>query len=272
MSTRVSAEAGQIIRGGARSSGSARPRWRGQRRLALSDAADVVSSRGGTLVRERLASRCPFRRRDLASCAFRAASWGRLPAVIRCAHGDGRSRGGLGRADRELRDDQARRCGGGAGRGQAGAGLRRRRSTRSRPRTRSRSSGPRPVGCSWRRMPGWSRPCARCWAHDDYAGAGRLAGDWTDPDGRAAAVDRLARDGTALLAALRGRQVSDTVVQAAQLLATVTGQDLEQGPWGPWRSHARAGSVATRATSRLIRTPSSSPTPSSVRSTPGTGP
>jgi hypothetical protein len=45
-------------------------------------------------------------------------------------------------------------------------------------------------------------------------------------------VDSRARDGYAVLAALDGRQLPDAVGQAAQLLGTVLGQDLQGGPDG----------------------------------------
>src|SRR5262249_36495930 len=42
----------------------------------------------------------------------------------------------------------------------------------------------------------------------------------------------LARDARALLAALEGQELGPVLAQAAELLATVTGQDLEQGTGG----------------------------------------
>lgn len=68
--------------------------------------------------------------------------------------------------------------------------------------------------------------------HDDYVGAGKPACDWADPDARAAAVDRLAVDGLAVLAELEGRTLTSPVAEAAELLATVIGQDLEQADDG----------------------------------------
>jgi hypothetical protein len=52
--------------------------------------------------------------------------------------------------------------------------------------------------------------------------------DWDDPAAREQLVDALARDGRAALAVLEGRHLSAAVTQAAALLATVLGQDLEQ--------------------------------------------
>jgi hypothetical protein len=70
---------------------------------------------------------------------------------------------------------------------------------------------------------------------DDYAAAGKPVCDYDDPDARMALVDGLARDGLAVLAVLDGRELGDTVGQAAALLATVLGQDLEQTQDGIFR-------------------------------------
>jgi len=70
---------------------------------------------------------------------------------------------------------------------------------------------------------------------DDYAAAGKPACDYDDPAARGALVDALARDGYALLAALEGRELEPEVSEASGLLATVTGQDLEQDPAGAFR-------------------------------------
>jgi hypothetical protein len=65
---------------------------------------------------------------------------------------------------------------------------------------------------------------------DDYAAAGKPVCDYDDPDARAALVDALARDAMALVAALDGRELTPGVDQAAKLVATVVGQDLDQDP------------------------------------------
>jgi hypothetical protein len=65
---------------------------------------------------------------------------------------------------------------------------------------------------------------------DDYTAAGKAVCDYDDPVAREALVDALARDAMALLAALDGRELAAGVDQAAQLLATVVGQDLDQDP------------------------------------------
>lgn len=63
---------------------------------------------------------------------------------------------------------------------------------------------------------------------DDYRSAGKPVCDWDDETAREALVDALARDGYAILALLDGRELTETVKQAAALLAAVLGQDLEQ--------------------------------------------
>jgi hypothetical protein len=70
---------------------------------------------------------------------------------------------------------------------------------------------------------------------DDYASTAKPVIDWDDAAAREALVDSRARDGYAVLAALDGRQLPDAVRQAAQLLGTVLGQDLEAGPDGVLR-------------------------------------
>lgn len=52
--------------------------------------------------------------------------------------------------------------------------------------------------------------------------------DWEDPAAREELVDALFRDGYRALGALRGHQLGPEVAQAAELLATVIGQDLEE--------------------------------------------
>jgi hypothetical protein len=71
---------------------------------------------------------------------------------------------------------------------------------------------------------------------DDYATAGKPVIDWDDKAAREALVDSRARDGYALLAVLDGAtDLPEPVTRAAQLLATVLGQDLETGPDGALR-------------------------------------
>jgi hypothetical protein len=70
---------------------------------------------------------------------------------------------------------------------------------------------------------------------DDYAAAGKPACDWDDRQAQEQLVDALARDARALLAVLDGRELDTALGQAAELLATVTGQDLEEDPAGVFR-------------------------------------
>jgi hypothetical protein len=63
---------------------------------------------------------------------------------------------------------------------------------------------------------------------DDYQAAGKPVCDWDDPQAREQLVDGLFRDGYRALGALRGRQVGPEVARAAELLATVIGQDIEE--------------------------------------------
>jgi hypothetical protein len=63
---------------------------------------------------------------------------------------------------------------------------------------------------------------------DMYETAGKPACDWDDEAARGAIIDALVRDAKALLVALEGRPLSAPLQQAAQLLATVVGQDIEE--------------------------------------------
>src|SRR3954464_13431020 len=67
---------------------------------------------------------------------------------------------------------------------------------------------------------------------DDYRAAGKPVCDYDDPAARAALVDALAKDAHALLACLHGRELAVGVREAAALLATVVGQDLDEGEDG----------------------------------------
>lgn len=63
---------------------------------------------------------------------------------------------------------------------------------------------------------------------DAYTSTAKPAIDWTDAAEREALIDSRARDGHLLLTVLEGRVLERDVDQAARLLATVLGQDLEQ--------------------------------------------
>jgi hypothetical protein len=63
---------------------------------------------------------------------------------------------------------------------------------------------------------------------DAYTSAAKPVIDWTEAAERDALVDSRARDGYALLAVLDGRVLEPEVDQAARLLATVLGQDLQR--------------------------------------------
>jgi hypothetical protein len=73
---------------------------------------------------------------------------------------------------------------------------------------------------------------------DQYVTASKPVIDWDDEAARTALVDARARDGYALLQILEGqKELPEPVDQAAKLLATVLGQDLEPDPDHPgeWR-------------------------------------
>jgi hypothetical protein len=70
---------------------------------------------------------------------------------------------------------------------------------------------------------------------DEYADAAKPVIDWDDRAAREELIDSRARDAHALLRWLDGRELSGPVGQAARLLATVVGQDLEEGADGVFR-------------------------------------
>jgi IS5 family transposase len=74
-----------------------------------------------------------------------------------------------------------------------------------------------------------------CKRDDDYVTAGKPLCDWDDAFAREALIDALARDAYAILAALDGRTLAADVKEAAALLATVVGQDLEKREDGLFR-------------------------------------
>lgn len=70
---------------------------------------------------------------------------------------------------------------------------------------------------------------------DDYANASKPRIDWDDPEAREQLIDSRARDAHASLALLDGRALAPGVAEAAELLATVVGQDLEETEDGAFR-------------------------------------
>lgn len=70
---------------------------------------------------------------------------------------------------------------------------------------------------------------------DDYATAGKPACDWENKVAREEVIDALARDAYALLALLDDCLLATEVKQAAELVATVVGQDLEETEDGRFR-------------------------------------
>jgi Transposase DDE domain/Transposase domain (DUF772) len=63
---------------------------------------------------------------------------------------------------------------------------------------------------------------------DDYASPGKPSCDWADPEAREALIDALSTDALDALTALEGRSLPLEVAEAAELLAAVVGQDLEE--------------------------------------------
>jgi Transposase DDE domain/Transposase domain (DUF772) len=70
---------------------------------------------------------------------------------------------------------------------------------------------------------------------DDYATPGKPPCDWDDPAAREALVDELVHDALAALSVIDGQQLPDAARGAADLLALVAGQDVEQGSDGVFR-------------------------------------
>ena len=70
---------------------------------------------------------------------------------------------------------------------------------------------------------------------DDYASSAKPIIDWDDADAREELIDSRARDAHGILAHLHGTELAPELAQAAELLAKVTGQDLEEGTDGIFR-------------------------------------
>lgn len=70
---------------------------------------------------------------------------------------------------------------------------------------------------------------------DDYVSSSKPQIDWDDTMAQQGLIDSRAKDGYALLAHLEGLELGQAVSEAAALLATVLGQDLETGDDGTFR-------------------------------------
>lgn len=83
---------------------------------------------------------------------------------------------------------------------------------------------------------------------DDYTSASKPQIDWDDALARQALIDSRAKDGFGLLWALQGRQLGSELSEAAELLATVLGQDLaktEEGAFCIARGVAKDRVIST---------------------------
>jgi len=76
---------------------------------------------------------------------------------------------------------------------------------------------------------------------DDYASRAKPQIDWQDAKAREELIDSRARDAFACLELLDGESLSGELYEAMQLLATVSGQDLEKGDDGVLRIARRVG-------------------------------
>jgi len=70
---------------------------------------------------------------------------------------------------------------------------------------------------------------------DDYGSSAKPQIDWDDHQAREALIDSRATDALAALALLDGRELAPGVAEAAELVATVVGQDLEEDSDGIFR-------------------------------------
>jgi hypothetical protein len=70
---------------------------------------------------------------------------------------------------------------------------------------------------------------------DDYASSAKPQIDWDDQAAREELIDSRAKDGYAILAHLDGQELEGPLAEAAKLLATVLGQDLEETQDGVFR-------------------------------------
>jgi IS5 family transposase len=70
---------------------------------------------------------------------------------------------------------------------------------------------------------------------DDYMSSAKPQLDWDDQEARTKLIDSRAKDAHACLMALEGQKLCEVVSEAARLLGTVVGQDLEQDGDGVFR-------------------------------------
>lgn len=83
---------------------------------------------------------------------------------------------------------------------------------------------------------------------DDYVAAGKPVCDWDDPAQREVMIDELVTDGLKVLIALDEHPLPPNLAQAAQLLGTVIGQDIDLGDDGIfriWRGTAKDRVIST---------------------------
>jgi transposase len=77
--------------------------------------------------------------------------------------------------------------------------------------------------------------CGVLTSGDEYSSAAKPQIDWDDEAAREVLIDSRAKDAYACLAVLDGRELDPVVIEAAALLATVVGQDLDIGDDGVFR-------------------------------------
>ncbi len=83
---------------------------------------------------------------------------------------------------------------------------------------------------------------------DDYAGPGKPPCDWDDAEAKEALVDALVCDARAALGALDGEKLVGPAADAAELLAAVAGQDVDEGDDGVFRIARRVAPDRTIST------------------------
>jgi len=79
---------------------------------------------------------------------------------------------------------------------------------------------------------------------DDYATSGKPPCDWDDPVAQEALVDDLVRDCLAALEALEDNELSAACAEAAEIVAIVSGQDVEKETTASSVSHEESPETA----------------------------